>query len=134
MCHQFCRSVHEIRCQEGIQVEDPQKLPCSSSATAVLKSPAKKRRKQWSDESTTAAIEAVKKKDPKVAMLHGVPRTTLQDRFHGKVVLGPKPHLVLAEEMKMSLFLVDVVQVGYGMQNKAAYYNHSRKLTSNLAI
>ena len=61
----------------------PKKRPQrSSSAPAVLKSPTKKERKQWSNESMLAVLEAVKKGLPvrKAATQYGVPMTTLQAR------------------------------------------------------
>ena len=65
----------------------------SSSAPAVLKSPTKKKRKQWSNESMLAALEAAKKGLParKAAKQYGVPRSTLQDRVRGRVVHGKNP-------------------------------------------
>ena len=66
----------------------------SRSAPAVLKTPTKPaKRKQWSNESMEAALEAVKKGLPvrKAATQFGVPRTTLQDRVNGKVEHGKKP-------------------------------------------
>ena len=98
----------------------PKKRPCLNSAPVVLKSPTKKKRKQWSNESMIASLEAVKNGLPvrKAAAQYGVPRTTLQDHVQGKVVHGknpgPKPYLVPAEEKELSLFLVDVAQAGYG--------------------
>ena len=55
----------------------------SSSAPAVLKSPTKKKRKQWSNESMLAALEAAKKGLParKAAKQYGVPRSTLKIVF-----------------------------------------------------
>ena len=71
--------------------------PRSKSAPAVLSSPHKKKRKQWSDESMLLAMEAVKNGTPiqRAAKLHGVPRTTLHDRTSGRVQHGrkPGPHL-----------------------------------------
>ena len=102
------------------QAKRPKRRPCSNSAPAVLKSPTKKKRKQWSNDSMLAAFEAVKKGLPvrKAATQFGVPRTTLQDRVRGRVVHGknpgPKPFLVPSEEKELSQFLVDVAQAGYG--------------------
>ena len=60
--------------------------PTSNSCPPVLSTT----RKQWSDESMLAAIEAVKNGEPllRAAVTFGVPRTTLGDRIHGKVVHG----------------------------------------------
>ena len=67
-----------------------------------------------------AALEAVKLGEPilHAAWTHGVPRSTLQDRVHGKVthgaLPGPRPYLAPAEEKELSIFIVDVAKAGYG--------------------
>ena len=95
--------------------------PRSKSAPAVLRSPRRPaKRKQWTNEAMVAALEAVKQGETilRAARTHGVPRTTLQDRVHGKVTHGakpgPKPYLAPAEEKELSLFIVDVAKAGYG--------------------
>ena len=64
--------------------------PRSRSAPALLRSPKKvKKRKQWSEESMIAAIDAVKDGTMGVlraAKQYGVPRQTLGDRVSGKVI------------------------------------------------
>ena len=72
--------------------------PQSRSAPAVLRSQKKQKqnkRKQWSEESMVAAIDAVKggKSVLRAAKQFGVPRQTLGDRVSGKVVHGTKPGL-----------------------------------------
>ena len=62
--------------------------------TAPRYSPRKKResvkRKQWSNESMEAAMQAVKDGMGvnKPAELHGVPKTTLKDRISGRIAHG----------------------------------------------
>ena len=88
----------------------------------VVQSP--KKRKQWSEASVLAAIEAVKNGTAvlRAAREHGVPRTTLHDRISGRVVHGtkpgPRPYLAAAEEKELSLFLVDTAKAGYGKSRK----------------
>ena len=68
--------------------------PQSKSASALLRSPKKvKKRKQWSEESMAAAIVAVKGGESVLHAAHqfGVPRQTLGDRVSGKVVHGTNP-------------------------------------------
>ena len=68
-----------------------------SSAPPVMESP--KKRLKWSEESMVAVIKAVTQgcSIKRVAMEHGVPRTTLQDQISGRVQHGippgPKPYL-----------------------------------------
>ena len=94
--------------------------PMSKSCPPVLSTPIKKTRKQWSDESMLAAIEAVKNGETllRAAVTFGVPRTTLGDRIRGKVVhgtkCGPRPYLSPEEELQLSEFIVEVSQTGYG--------------------
>ena len=91
--------------------------PRSKSCPPVLSTPIKKTRKQWSDESMLAAIEAVKNGEPllRAAVMFGVPRTTLGDRIcvHG-TKCGPRPYLSPDEELQLSEFIVEVGQAGYG--------------------
>ena len=55
--------------------------PRSKSAPAVLHTPTKKKRKQWSNESMVNALEEVERGMPvkRAAKLFGVPRSTLRD-------------------------------------------------------
>lgn len=52
------------------------------------------------------------------AECHGVPLSTLKDRFNGKVVHGtnPGPRLYLSsnEEAELAAFLVEWAKIGYG--------------------
>ena len=61
--------------------------PRSKACLPVLSTPITKSRKQWSDESVLAAIEAVKNGEPllRAVVMFGIPRTTLGDRMRGKV-------------------------------------------------
>ncbi len=93
----------------------------SSSAPAVMRSPKKiVKRKQWSERSMLAALEAVKSGSSikRAALQHGVPRSTLQDRFNGRVVHGTnpgvRPYLERDEEKELCDFLVTVGEIGYG--------------------
>lgn len=67
-----------------------------------------------------AALEAIRNGTSikRAALEHGVPRSTLQDRHHRRVVHGtnpgPQPYLDKAEEKEFSDFLVVVGQIGYG--------------------
>jgi len=81
-----------------------------------------KKKKQWSEASMAAAIEAVKNGTAvlRAAREHGVPRTTLHDRIPGRVIHGmkpgPRPYLAATEEneLSLSIFLVDTAKAGYG--------------------
>jgi len=71
-----------------------------------------------------AAIESVKggQSVKRAAEVHGVLRTTLQDRVKGKVIHGvnpgPQPYLQPAEEKELSCFLTEVAAVGYRRTKK----------------
>ena len=63
------------------------------SALAVLHTPTKKRRKQWTNEQMKNAMEAVETTTCGVneaARVYGVPATTLKDRVSGRVKHGTK--------------------------------------------
>ena len=78
------------------------------------------KRKQWSEESMIGAMQAVVDGSSisGAAREYSVPRTTLQDRVHGKVIHGTKPgpkrYLNEVEEKKLSEFLVETAALGYG--------------------
>ena len=97
----------------------PRKKRCCRSRSAP-RTPTKKKRKQYSQESLSAALEAVKEGMPvrRASVSFGVPRSTLQDRINGRVIHGtnpgPQPYLAPAEEQELSQFLVDVAEAGYG--------------------
>ena len=99
--------------------------PRSKPVPAVFQSPRRpKKRRQWTDESIVAVLEAVKQGEPilRAAWTHGIPRSTLQDRVHGKVTHGaqpgPRPYLAPAEEKELAMFIVDVAKAGYGKTRK----------------
>ena len=81
-------------------------------------------RRQWANGNMIAAMESVKGwlSVKRAAELHGVPRTTLQDRVKGKVMHGvnpgPHPYLHPGEEKELSCFLTEVAAVGYGRTKK----------------
>ena len=52
------------------------------------------------------------------AELHGVPRTTPQDRVKGKVLHGVNPGPKPAEEKELLCFFTEVATVGYGRTKK----------------
>jgi len=78
-----------------------------------------KKRKQWTEESMVAAVQAYKDGQgvTAAARLHGVPRSTLYDRVTGHVTHGrkpgPNPYLTKAEETELSKFLVVTSKAGY---------------------
>ena len=69
--------------------------PGSKSAPAAvhLEKTRPSKRRQFADENMIAAIESVKggQSIKRAAEVHGVPRTTLQDRVKGKVVHDVNP-------------------------------------------
>jgi len=75
----------------------------------VVRSP--KKRKQWSEASMLAAIEAAKNGTAvlQAAREHGDPRTMLHNRIFGRVVHGtkpaPRPYLAAAEERVITITL-----------------------------
>ena len=83
----------------------------SASLRRVTNQTRRAMRKNWSDESMTAALEAVKKGESisQAAREHGVPKTTLYDRVSGRVVHGskpgPKPYLTSKEESTLGSYL-----------------------------
>lgn len=93
----------------------------SYSAPAVLRTPEKKRRMQWTDEQMVAAMKSVEEGLSGVnqaALLHGVPKTSLKNRLSGRVVHGtkpgPKPYLDRNEEKELAEFLQRCSSMGYG--------------------
>ena len=61
----------------------------------------------------------------KAALVHGVPRTTLQDRVTGRVTHGsnpgPKPYLNIAEESELTSNLIDASNMGYGKTRREVF-------------
>ena len=79
------------------------------------------KRKQWTEESMIAVMEAVKSgiSVSKAALEHNVPRTTFQDRHLGSVEHGNKPgprSYLSKKEDKVLFDFIEVVisSVGYG--------------------
>ena len=78
------------------------------------------RRKQLSNDQMQSALQSVSDgvSTCKAALVHGVPRTTLQDRVTGRVTHGhnpgPKPYLDMAEESELTSHLIDASKIGYG--------------------
>ena len=83
------------------------------------------KRKKWSSEQMMAAMESASIGDISInraAELHGVPRTTLQDRMKGRVQHGknpgPVPYLTSKEEKELSKYLLSSAEVGYSKTRK----------------
>ena len=83
------------------------------------------KRKQWSEESMTAALNEFKKgiyPINKIAVLYGVPKSTLHDRISGRVrhgtKPGPSPYLDHTEEQELADHLITVAKIGYGKTRK----------------
>ena len=100
----------------------------SQSAPAVLHNKGGRpyaKRKQWTDKSTEAVLEAVRKgtvSANKAAQLHGVPRSTLRDRLSGTVAHrtkpGPAKYLNNDEEHSLADHLIQAAESGYGKTSK----------------
>ena len=93
----------------------------SKSAPAVLHTPTKKRRKQWTNEQMKNAMEAVETTTCGVneaARVYGVPATTLKERVSGRVKHGTKSgaskYLNDDEEKELADFLKESSEVGFG--------------------
>ena len=58
----------------------------------------------------------------RAALDHGVPRSTLQDRYSGRVTYGinpgPQPYLDKAEEEELARFVVATAKVGFQKTRK----------------
>ena len=97
----------------------------SKSAPAVLRSPRKVKRKQWTNEQMEKAMKAVASGEcgvNRAALDYGVPRTTLKDRLSGRVEHGRKPgqapYLNAVEEKELGEFLKSCASIGYGKTRK----------------
>ena len=96
----------------------------SQSAPAVLQSPRKRKRKQWSESQMRAAMDAVSKgmSVTRACKEYGVPRSTLHDRVHGNVIHGTnpgaKPYLDKTEEAELTEYIITVGQLGFGKTRK----------------
>ena len=93
--------------------------PAAPKATPTCK------RKQWSEESMTAALSEFRKGTHsinKIAVLYGVPKSTLHDRISGRVRHGTKPgpalYLDPTEEQELADHLITVAKIGYGKTRK----------------
>ena len=79
-----------------------------------------KKRKQWTKEQMTRALDAASDGTPanKTAIMYGVPKSTLKDRLSGRVEHGrnpgPRPYLDTSEERELTDFLVSSAECGYG--------------------
>ena len=82
------------------------------------------RRKQWTNESMLAALQAVKDGEGvnRAAILHGIPPSTLKDRLSGRVVHGVNPgpnrYLDDNEEKLLAEHLIEAAKLGYGKTRK----------------
>ena len=83
------------------------------------------KRKQWSEESMTAALNEFRKgihSINKIAVLYGVPKSTLHDHISGRVQHGtkpgPPPYLNPIEEQELADYLITVAKIGYGKTRK----------------
>ena len=96
----------------------------SLPAPAVLRTPEKTKRKCWTDCQMKAAMEAVGKGQSlnQASWDHGVPKTTLWDRIHGRIQHstkpGPKPYLEPSEEIDLVSFIERCASIGYGKSRK----------------
>ena len=79
------------------------------------------KRKEWSEQQMTAALDAVLKQGlsgNQAADVHGVPRSTLKDRLSGPVIHGinpgPKTYLTKSEESELTGHLLTASSIGYG--------------------
>ena len=98
----------------------------SHSAPATLCRPSSRpsKRKQWTEESMTAALKAIEDGSSvsRASRDFGVPRSTLHDRVSGRVVHGvkpgPKPYLDNTEEKELGSYLKHCAKVGYGKTRK----------------
>ena len=81
--------------------------------------------KQWSKESMITALNEFKKgiyPINKIAMLYGVPKSTLHDSINGRVrhdtKPGPSPYLYHTEEEELADHLITVAKISYGKTRK----------------
>ena len=79
------------------------------------------KRKLWSEDQMTAALNAVLKdgiSGNNAADSHGIPRSTLKDRLSGRVIHGvkpgPRPYLTSNEEGELASHLLTASSIGYG--------------------
>ena len=79
------------------------------------------KRKKWSDEQMSGALNVVTRgelKPSEAVNKFGVPRQTLRDRLTGRVVHGtspvPKPYLTEQNEKILADHLIFTARIGYG--------------------
>ena len=93
----------------------------SAPATLRVSSLRLAKRKQWTQESMTAALRALEE-GASLTRASRVPSSTLHDRVSGRVVHGvkpgPKPYLDEPEEKELSSYLKHCAKVGYGKTRK----------------
>ena len=82
------------------------------------------KRKLWTNEQMEAAMVSVgngKMSANKAADLHGVPRSTLEDRLSGRVEHsknpGPQPYLTHNEEQELSVHLYTSSLINWSCKN-----------------
>ena len=97
------------------------KAKAKPASTAAPKAAPSCKRKQWSEESMTAALVEARKgihAINKIAVMHGVPKSTLLDRISGRVQHGkkpgPSPYLNPTEEQELAGHLISMAKIGYG--------------------
>ena len=96
-----------------------------SATTAAPKAAPTCKRKQWREESMTAALVEARKgihAINKIAVMYGVPKSTLYDRISGRVQHGkkpgPSPYLDPKEEQELAGHLISIAKIGYGKTRK----------------
>ena len=100
------------------------KAKAKPASMAAPKAAPSCKRKQWSEESmTTALVEARKGVHAinKIAVMYGVPKSTLHDRISGRVQHGKKPgppYLNPTEEQELAGHLISMAKIGYGKTRK----------------
>ena len=101
------------------------KAKAKPAAAAAPKVAPTCKRKQWSEESMTVALNEFRKgihPINKIAVLYGVPKSTLYDRISGRArhgtKPGPSPYLDPIEEQELADHLITVAKIGYGKTRK----------------
>jgi len=108
----------------------PRKSRSHSVPGAIQFSKVTRKRKLWTDESMSKAIEAVRQGASilQAAITHEVPCQTLQDQISGIVTYGynprPKPYLSQTEEKDLVDFLIETLQA----INNLPYPEHEDEL------
>lgn len=99
------------------------------------------KRKQWTPESMDAAVSYVKNENSSLreaARLYNVPVETLRRRVIGSVEMGCKPGpptvLTTEEETRLAKYLVDMVDMGFGLSREdvmAMAFNIAERMHKN---